>query len=118
MDNSHTVSKLRTTSNSLNFNSSSYTFRMHPLVFVEACSNEDEYECFNVNSCRPQRFKADINTVDLSIQESTKVNLSDQIQKSTADMGLHTAIPKKTLNHTNVKNSPGIVLKHLIYSSM
>jgi hypothetical protein len=111
MDISHTGSKLRTTSNALNFNPCNYTFRMHPVVFVDACSNEDEYESFNVNHCRPHRLKPVINTVDLSVQESTAVNLSDQVQKSTADIGLNTATLPKISNPACIKNSPGIFVR-------
>jgi hypothetical protein len=111
MEISHTVSKLRTTSNALNFNPCNYTFRMHPVVFVDACSNEDEYECFNVNHCRPHRLKPVVNTVDLSVQESTTVNLSDRVQKSTADIGLNTATLPKISNPSSIKNSPGILVR-------
>lgn len=113
MDNPHTLSKLRTTSNTLNFNPCSYTFRTHPIVFVDACSNEYDQECFSVNNCRPQRFKADVNTVDLSVQESAKVNSSDLVQKFTAVVGLHAATAPKLLNPHSIKNSLGTLVKYL-----
>jgi hypothetical protein len=90
---------------------------MHPIVFVDACSNEDEYECFNVNNCRPQRFKAEVNTVDLSVQESSTVNLSDQVQKFTVDVGLSAATPPKILNPSDIENVPGILVRHLSNST-
>lgn len=113
MDNPHTVSKLRTTSNSLNFNPCSYTFRMHPIVFVDACSNEYDHECFSVNNCRPQRLKADVNVIDLSAQESAKVNLSDQVRKFISVEGLHTTTLPKMLNPHSIKNSLGMLVKYL-----